>query len=127
MNEQASKRTKILIAEDHAPVRQMLKRFCAGQADELFECSNGEEAVAAYATLRPDWVLMDINMPGMNGIEALACIKTAFPEARIVMVTQVKSSATRQAALDAGACAYVLKDNLEELRVILSAQQGAKS
>ena len=89
---------------------------------EIYECSGGAEAMAKYAVLRPDWVLMDIVMEQMDGLEATRLLISDFPEAKIVIVTSYDDEYLRDAAHAAGADGYVMKDNLLELRRMLQAQ-----
>ncbi len=112
---------KILLAEDNAAMRQMIRRILHGLADETCECGSGAEVCALYAAQQPDWVLMDIELPGQDGINATRQIKAAWPEANILIVTSYDEPALRQAAQAAGACGYVLKTNLLELRQRLQA------
>ncbi len=109
----------ILIVEDHAETRRLLKSLVSELAVAVYECSDGAEALPAYATRQPDWVLMDIEMKGMDGIAATRQIKAAFPQARIVIVTNHDEAELREAARAAGAVEYVLKENLLELRRLL--------
>jgi CheY-like chemotaxis protein len=110
---------KLLIVEDNLPMRRMIRRMVADLADEISECGDGEEAVALYPALRPDWVLMDIEMARLNGIVATRSIKSDFPMARIVIVTNYNDAIMREAAEQAGASGYVLKENLPEVRQFL--------
>ena len=109
----------LLIVEDNPAVRRLVRQLVADLADEIGECGDGAEAEARYAELQPDWVLMDIEMPRVDGIAATRRIKAAFPDARILIVTNYGDAALRAAALAAGACGYVLKENLLELRRLL--------
>jgi CheY-like chemotaxis protein len=112
---------KLLIVEDNAPMRQLIKSLVSGLAGEVFECSDGAEALAAYTKYLPDWVLMDIEMPKLDGIAATLEIKAAFPQARVVIVTDYDNARLRQSAQSAGACAYVLKESLLDVLKILRA------
>jgi CheY-like chemotaxis protein len=112
---------KILIADDDARMRQMLKQVVAGLASAVDEASDGGEAIAVCAIKRPDWVLMDWRMKPIDGLRATAAIKATFPQTRIVLVTQYDDAELRAEALRVGACAYVLKENLHELPGILTA------
>lgn len=87
----------------------------AGLGAEIHECGNGAEAVAAYLHLRPDFVLMDIQMELMDGIQATAQIRAADSSARVIMVTDYDQPDLREAAQSVGACGYVVKENLLEL------------
>lgn len=111
---------KVLIVDDSAPVRRMIKTFIADLAVEIVECSDGSEALAAYREHQPEFVLMDLKMAGMDGLAATRQIRQFFPTARIVMVSQWDDSALRQEARSAGAEAYVGKSDLLPLRHILT-------
>ncbi len=110
---------KILIAEDNHKVRGLLRSCLAGLNAQFVECADGLEAVAACRQHEPDCVLMDLNMPGLDGLSATRLILESVPEARILIVTQFEGPHLRQAALQAGACGYVLKDNLIELPALV--------
>ena len=114
---------KLLIVEDNAPMRELTKRLVGDLADRISECDDGDQALAAYAAERPDWVLMDIGMKRINGIAATRQLLAAFPEARVVIVTNYDDEPLRQAAREAGACGYVLKENLIALRELIGKPQ----
>jgi CheY-like chemotaxis protein len=114
-----SKPAKILIVDDSAAMRRAIKLVLKGLAVQTHECSDGSEAVVEYAVHLPDWVLMDIRMKETDGLTAIRQIRTVFPDARIIVVTISKGDDMREAARSAGACAFVVKDNLLELRQIL--------
>jgi CheY-like chemotaxis protein len=112
---------KLLVVEDDARVRRMIKLVLADLAEAIFECSDGLEAQTSYNRHRPDWVLMDITMTGVDGITATRQIKAEHPDARIIIVTAHESATLREAARRAGARDYVLKENLLVLRQLLKA------
>ena len=87
---------------------------------EVAECGDATQAIRFCQERRPDWVLMDIRLGELNGIEASRQIKNRHPDASIVIVTNYDDAALRDAAESAGACAYLLKENLTDLRRILS-------
>lgn len=118
---------KILIVEDNAQMRLLIASVIGDLAEAIFECDDGSEALAACNRHRPDWVLMDIEMPNINGIAATRQIIDSFPDARVVIVTNHDYPELRAAALAAGACEYVLKDNLLLVREILSGQSRRQS
>jgi CheY-like chemotaxis protein len=110
----------ILIVEDSEPMRQLLKKLVRDLTDDCTECDDGAQALGAYQQCHPDWVLMDLKLKAMDGLAATRQIKAAFPEARIIIVTGYDDARLRTAAQQAGACGYVHKENLLELREILN-------
>ena len=111
----------LLIVDDNAAVRRMIRRVIVDLVSDIRECADGAGAVAAYGKLQPDVVLMDIEMSGVDGITATRQIVSAFPNARVIIVTEHSDEPIRAAAREAGACGYVLKENLLELRELLRA------
>jgi CheY-like chemotaxis protein len=116
---------KLLIVEDNSEMRRLIRSVVAKPADAVFECCDGSEALKAYHEHRPDWVLMDVKMPVVDGIAATRLIKAAFPEARVVMVSQYNDPEMRDAAREAGAVNYLLKDELVKLNGALKSADGA--
>jgi len=113
---------KLLIVEDSAPVRRLIKSVVADLAEEIYECANGAEALTEYSRYQPDFVLMDIRMSLTDGIAATRQIRKADPGARIIIVTDYDQIDLREAAKRAGAIGYVVKDNLLDLVSFLKAQ-----
>lgn len=111
--------SRILIADDDVRMRRVLRQMVADLASEVYEAGDGGEAIEVYAARQPDWVLMDLRMKPVDGLQATAQIKGRFPAARVVIVTQYDDAGLRAEAARAGACAYVLKENLHELPAIL--------
>jgi CheY-like chemotaxis protein len=111
---------KFLIVDDDERVRRLIKSVVLDLSDEFFECSDGSQAEAGYAEHLPDWVLMDLMMPGTDGIAATRLIRSSYPQAKVVIVTSHDSIAMRDEAKAAGAYAYVLKENLLDLRSLLT-------
>lgn len=118
---------KLLIVDDSAGVRRLIRSIVPGFVSEICECADGAEALTVYQHLRPNVVLMDIRLNEVDGIQAAAQIKAFDPQARIVIVTDYDDDSLRQAAMRAGACDYVLKDNLLDLAELLIAMQRADS
>ena len=110
---------KLLIVDDDVRVRKLISATVRDISDEIFECGDGREAWYSYAACQPDWVTMDLLMPEVDGISATRQIKSSYPEAKIIIVTTYESGAMRETARSAGACAYVLKENLPDLRDII--------
>ncbi len=111
---------KLLVVEDNPAMRRLIRRLLADLAEEIAECADGAEVLPIYTRFQPDWVFMDIEMKEMDGIEATQQLTAAFPEAKVVTVTNFDNQALRTAAQQAGACGYVLKDNLLDLRTLLA-------
>ncbi|MEK3885121.1 response regulator transcription factor [Paenibacillus sp. PL2-23] len=103
---------RILIADDHKIVRRGLQLFLASQKDLLLvgEASTGQEAVELTARLAPDIVLMDIHMPGMNGIEATQELASSHPGVKVIVLTSFTDQDHALPAIRAGAKGYLLKD-----------------
>lgn len=103
---------KILLVDDHGIVRQGLRMYL--QMDPnlqvVGEASNGEEAVDQARKLKPDIVLMDILMPGMDGLEATAVIRRELPDTEVIALTSVLDDAVIHQTIRAGAIGYLLKD-----------------
>ena len=116
---------KLLIVEDNESMRRTIKSIVGSLADEIYECSDGSEAVALYRERRPDWVLMDIRLERMDGIEATSRIKALYPEAKIVIVTNYEDPKFKEAAFRAGAMRYLLKRRLFDIdRILLGEDQN---
>jgi CheY-like chemotaxis protein len=110
----------LLIVDDSQEMRSLIRSVVADMAGTIGECCDGALALAAYAEQRPDWVLMDIRMPEMDGISATREIKASYPEAHVCIVTDYDDGELRQAAREAGAEAYVIKEDLLGLRQVLT-------
>ena len=106
-------RLRILLADDHVTVRQGLKMLIDSQDDMtvVSEASDGTAAVEQARTIRPDVVVMDISMPGMNGLVATRTLKQVQPDSVIVILTRHGDDAYLQDLLRAGADGYVLKQS----------------
>jgi DNA-binding NarL/FixJ family response regulator len=103
---------KLLLADDHAMVRKGLQVFLATQPDIALvgEAATGQEALDQAAALQPDIVLMDLNMPILNGIEATKRLKSAYPDVKVIVLTSFSDQDHVLPAIRAGARGYLLKD-----------------
>ena len=121
----------VLLVDDHVVVRQGLKALLADEPDieVIGEASNGREALDRLAELAPDVILMDISMPGLNGIEATRQIQQRYPDVRVVVLSMHANEEYVFQVLQAGASGYVLKqsDSLEVLTAIRAAVAGGRS
>ncbi len=104
---------RILVVDDHPVVRHGLKALLGAQPgwDIVDEAADGMEAVEKAVRLTPDVVVLDVSMPGMNGLEACRVIRGSVPGCEILFVTQHDSPQMMREALDAGARGYVVKSN----------------
>jgi two-component system response regulator DegU len=114
----------ILIAEDNAEVRRMIRNLIEDLDGDIAECSDGGEAIKAYESNHHDVVLMDINMQPIDGLTAAKEILSRHPEAKIIIVSQHQDSQTREVAFKIGITAFVGKDDLTPLRSLLGKQTG---
>jgi len=121
---------RILAVDDHSLVLEGIATFIAGQPDMrlVAEASNGREAIQRFREHRPDVTLMDLQMPEMNGLDAIIAIRDEFPEARIIVLTTYKGDVQVLRALKAGGRAYLLKGLLrkELLETIRAVHAGEK-
>ena len=122
---------RILAVDDHPLVRGGISGLLAGQTDMKLvgEASNGREAIQQFREHRPDVTLMDLQMPEMNGVDAMIAILGEFPEARIIMLTTYTGDAQVMRALKAGARAFLLKNTLHKdlLETIRAVYAGKKT
>lgn len=100
---------RIVLADDHAMVVAAFRKLLETECDILATVSDGEALIAAVETLRPDIAVLDIAMPGLNGLEAAKRIKTRTPQVRLVFLTMHEDGDLMMEALKVGAAAYLLK------------------
>jgi DNA-binding NarL/FixJ family response regulator len=107
-----TRQIKILTVDDHPLLRQGIAAVIEGEKDMLIvgEAANGQEAIEVFRSQRPDVTLMDLQMPDMNGIDAIATIRQEHPQARIIVLTTYEGDVLARRALKAGATGYILKD-----------------
>src|SRR5262245_36466226 len=105
-------RIRIFLVDDHRIVRQALTKIINSQPDMkvVAEAVNGKTVVAMYRKVRPDVTLIDLNMPEVDGIQAISNIRKSFPQARIIVITSCDSESDIQDSFATGADAFVLKD-----------------
>ena len=119
---------RVLVADDHPAFRRGMRAILGADAgtELVGEATDGEEAVARALELRPDVILMDLNMPNVTGIEATRRIAEASPETAVLMLTMFEDDKSIFAAMRAGAHGYVLKgaDGAETLRAIHAVANG---
>jgi DNA-binding NarL/FixJ family response regulator len=126
-----SAQIRILAADDHALVREGIAVLVGTQPDMTLvaEASNGREAIQQFRTHRPDVTLMDLQMPEMNGFDAIGAIRGEFPDAKIIVLTTYKGDVQILRALKAGAQGYLLKNTFhkELVETIRAVHAGRKA
>lgn len=120
---------RVLVVDDHTILRQGLRALLEdfGDVQVIGDAQNGEEALARIGELEPDIILMDIMMPGMNGLEATRVIRQKYPQVRVLILTQYEDRQLVLSLLQAGAAGYVLKkalgtDLVRGLRAVYNGQ-----
>lgn len=105
----------ILICDDHDVLRRLLRKSLESIWDQpgILEAKDGEEALRLARQTKPDLVVMDIALPGMNGIEATRAIKGLYPDTHVIILTVHELDAYRSDAADAGADAYIPKRHMQ--------------
>ncbi len=113
---------KIMVVDDNEPLRSLVKELLNIYAPdcEIITAENGEKSIAVAKEMEPDVIFMDLKMPGMNGIEATAKIKSFLPSSRVVILTGFVDNKLLEDAKSAGACHYMLKNTMHnELKPLL--------
>jgi DNA-binding NarL/FixJ family response regulator len=129
-----SNATRILVVDDHPVFRMGMTALVASEPDMqvVGEASNGREAVAQHDALRPDVTLLDLQMPAMDGMDALVAIREGYPSARVIVLTTYGGDVLARRALEAGAQGYVLKgmvraELLDTIRAVRSGHRKVSS
>ena len=124
------RKIRVLTVDDHPVVRNGIAGLVGDQADMVLvgEASNGREAIQQFRTHKPDVTLMDLQMPELNGIDAIIAIRAEFPQARVIVLTTYTGDVQIVRALKAGAQGYLLKNLLhkELLDAIRSVHAGKR-
>jgi len=112
----AASKIKVLTVDDHPLLREGIAAVLQGEGDIVLvaEATNGEQAIESFRTHRPDVTLMDLQMPGMNGIDTIIAIRQQFPNARFIVLTTYQGDVQALRALKAGASGYLLKSMLRK-------------
>jgi len=121
---------RILCVDDHALLREGISALVDGESDMklVAEASNGQEAIEKFRLCRPDVTIMDLQMPKLDGVEAISRIRAEFPDSKIIVLTTYTGDAQVLRALRAGARAYILKghvhrDLLDTIRAVSAGQK----
>jgi DNA-binding NarL/FixJ family response regulator len=111
---------KLMIVDDNQEVRIFLRSLLKNKCEEIIECSDGNEAIETFEKFKPDYVLMDIEIPGTDGLKSSEKIISKHRDAKIIIVTSHTDSHYQIAAKKMGAIAFISKDNLIEIEEIIS-------
>lgn len=126
----ATRQITILTVDDHPLLREGIAAVIHGEKDMVIvgEASNGREAIEMFRSKRPDVTLMDLQMPDLNGIDAIVTIRKEHPQARMIVLTTYEGDVLARRALKAGAAGYILKDMIrtELLEAIRAVHLGRR-
>jgi DNA-binding NarL/FixJ family response regulator len=109
-----------MIVDDHPHTREMIRKFLDFPGMTFCECSSGDEAVSRVREFKPNWVTMDVHMPGLNGFQTTEALRAAHPSARVMIVTSDNQPHFRQLSREVGAIGLIAKENLMALRMMLA-------
>lgn len=130
MSESSSRSIRVLVVDDHSILREGVTLILEDRSDMVVvgEARDGVEAIVRFRELQPDVTLMDLQMPGMGGLEAIKAIRSEHPNARIVVLTTYEGDVQAVRALKAGAMGYLLKSSLrtEMLDAIREVHSGRR-
>jgi CheY-like chemotaxis protein len=111
---------KLMIVDDHASTREMIRNFLSLPGITFRECASGDEALKCAREFQPDWVTLDVNMPGLNGFQSAEALRLQNPSARVMIVTGYNEPHFRKLSNSVGAVDLICKENLMTLHTILS-------
>jgi len=104
----------------------MIRKFLDFPGITFCECDGGEEAISRAREFKPDWVTMDVHMPGLNGFQSTEALRIACPTARVMIVTSDNQPHFRQISREVGAIGLLAKENLMALRMMLAKEIADK-
>jgi CheY-like chemotaxis protein len=113
---------KLLVVDDHAAFRATVRQMFDGLNAVVIEAGSGEEALQLFGSEHPDWVIMDLRMPGMGGIKATEAIHHLDASARVIVISQFTEPEWGEQARQAGAVGFVSKEHLAQLVSIIDQQ-----
>jgi DNA-binding NarL/FixJ family response regulator len=114
---------KLMIVDDHAVYRHLIRQVASTRHDTVLECVSADDALKSVAVFRPDCVTMDVRMPGSDAFDAIRHIRQFYPGTRVLVVTAYDQEDFRRAATEAGAAAFISKENLSELYLLAAPQR----
>ena len=116
---------KLLIVDDHAALRRTVRLLFDEREVTFLEASSGEEAVKLFGTERPDWVVMDMCMPGIGGLKATEALRRIDPTARVMVISQFTDAEYAEQARHVGAVDFVSKEDLSLLPQIIQSDRAS--
>jgi CheY-like chemotaxis protein len=111
---------KLMIVDDHASAREMIRKFLTLPGITFCECASGDEALLRARDFQPDWITVDVNMPGLNGFQSAEALRLEHPSARVIIVTGYNEPHFRKLSKSVGAVGLICKENLMSLQLMLS-------
>jgi CheY-like chemotaxis protein len=120
----ANAMTTLLIVDDNREMRELMKSIVSKSCAAVFECEDGDEVLDAFTAHRPNWVLMDVEMKRMDGLQATADLVNCYPQAKVIIVTKHADMETRLAATEAGALFLIGKEDLLSLLPLIQNREG---
>jgi CheY-like chemotaxis protein len=111
---------RLMIVDDHASTREMIRKFLDLPGITFCECASGEEALAQSREFKPNWITVDVNMPGLDGFQTTEALRAAHPSAHIIIVTGYNEPHFRRLSNSVGATGLICKENLSALHMMLS-------
>ncbi len=110
---------KIMIVDDSRDMRQLLREIVAPANAEILECEDGDLAIEQFGRFRPDWTVMDLRLPRIDGLIATRILRRTWPDSRVVMISEIDLPSVAAAAHQAGAEKFIPKSDLMRLPAIL--------
>ncbi len=120
MFHEAKRIMKLMIVDDHASTREMIRKFLSLPGIDFCECASGDEALRCARDFKPDWITLDVNMPGLNGFQSAKALREQNPSAHVVIVTGYNEPQFRKLSSSIGAVGLICKENLMTLHMMLS-------
>lgn len=113
-----------MIVDDHPSAREMIRKFLGLPGITFCECASGDEALLQAREFKPNWITMDVNMPGLDGFQSTQALRAEHPTARVIIVTGYNEPHFRQRSHSVGAVGLICKENLMALRMMLTREMA---
>lgn len=117
----------ILLVDDNSKIRSYVKKLLSRKLknlENIYECADGKTAVDLYLSSRPDWVVMDIMLPEIDGLEATRLILEKDPKAQVIILTQYNDTVYRKEAQEIGARHFCLKENMDDILSVINSRKN---